>query len=110
VSYSGISNGTWHSHVRAQNGAGLWGEASHYTVMIDAAPPPAPVISSSTHSEGVTSSHNDPALSWTTPPDLSGISGYSYVLDQVATTTPDTVSEGSSTTRPYSELQDEFPS
>jgi len=39
ASYSDVADGTWYFHVRAQDGAGNWGAASHYQVNIDTMPP-----------------------------------------------------------------------
>ncbi|MDZ4655219.1 MAG: cell wall-binding repeat-containing protein, partial [Coriobacteriia bacterium] len=38
VSYTGIADGEWYFHVRAVDGAGNWGAASHYRVRIDTSP------------------------------------------------------------------------
>jgi hypothetical protein len=39
VSYSGLTDGTWYFHVRAQDGAGNWGPASQVRVNVDTTPP-----------------------------------------------------------------------
>ena len=72
---------------------------------LDSTPPAAPVISSSTHpSESAWYSSDDPAFTWTTPADASGIAGYSYLLDTSATTTPDTTIDTSGNSKSYSNI------
>jgi hypothetical protein len=104
---SGLGDGTHYFHVRARNGAGLWSDAGHRGVKIDGTPPLGPTVSSSTHPDALTDyPNNDPSLSWSAPSDLSGIDAYSYVLDQVSGTTPDTISEGVATSKGYQDLAD----
>ena len=75
-------------------------------IILDTTPPPAPVISSPTHPEGVCSSNNDPCFEWTEPSDVCGIAGYSYKLDNNPSTIPDTASEGTSRSKCYSNVAD----
>jgi uncharacterized protein YpmB len=104
ASYSGKADGTWYFHVKAQNGAGVWGGAAHFTVHIDHSVVSAPVVSSSTHpSENTWYNNNSPAFSWlVSPTPPSGIGGYSYVLDQIPGTVPDDTSEGTGNSASYS--------
>lgn len=107
ASFTGLSDGSHFFHVRARNGATLWGDAAQRQVNIDATNPSVPIVSSSTHpDETVTYASNDPTLSWSATDNLSGVAGYSYVLDQTSTTTPDTTSEGTSASKSYSDLGD----
>ncbi|MEA1895518.1 MAG: hypothetical protein U9N36_10045 [Euryarchaeota archaeon] len=86
---------------------GNTGESDEYTVKIDAAYPPAPAISSSTHPDGGEwYSSNDPSFAWTTPSDTSGIDCYSYTFDQSATTTLDTTCEPAGNSRSYTDVAD----
>ncbi|MGB4593307.1 MAG: cell wall-binding repeat-containing protein, partial [Coriobacteriia bacterium] len=63
-------------------------------------------LASSTHPlETTWYSNNDPAFSWGAS-DPSGVAGYSYVLDQLLTTTPDTTSEGAATTTSFTDKAD----
>ncbi len=56
----------------------------------DTVAPAAPQVSSTTHPfSTLWVSDSSPSFTWTTPADTSGITGYSYVLDQIASTTPD---------------------
>jgi hypothetical protein len=61
----------------------LWQIYYNYGVNKDTTPPPAPVISSSTHpNEDNWYNNNDPTFTWTTPlDDLSGIAGYYWKVD-----------------------------
>ena len=92
---------------RIDDMVGNTGESGEYTVKIDAADPSAPVISSSTHpDEDEWDSGNDPAFHWTTPSDTSGISCYSYIFDQSATTTPDIIGEPAGNSGSYTDVAD----
>ncbi len=71
------------------------------TVKVDMSTPTPPRVSSSTHTTGKWSNYNSPAFSWTEPSDISGISGYSYELDNRSNTTPDEILDGTSTFRNY---------
>lgn len=71
----------------------------------DIDPPDRPVISSSTHpNENTWYSSDDPSFTWTTPFDSSGIAGYSYLLDMLPTTTPDTTIDTIGTSASGSDL------
>lgn len=75
------------------------------TLMLDATAPGAPTVSSPTHpDQNAWYLSNSVTLSWTTPTDESGIKGYSYTLDGSATTTPDTILDGTGTSMSYSGL------
>jgi len=92
---------------RIDDMVGNTGESGEYTVKIDAADPSAPVISSSTHpDEDEWDSGNDPAFHWTIPSDTSGISCYSYIFDQSATTTPDIIGEPAGNSGSYTDVAD----
>lgn len=68
------------------------------------APPDAPLVSSATHPVDSTwYSNAAPTLTFSAT-GVSGVAGYSYVMNQVAATTPDTTSEGSGTSASYSGL------
>jgi len=71
----------------------------------DSTPPPAPTISSSTHpNQNNWYSNDDPTFNWTTPSDTSGIAGYSYVLDNSSSTTPNTTVDTIGNSKSYSNL------
>lgn len=105
-SYAGKSNGVWYFHLKARDNAGNWGSTDHYKIKIDVTAPAAPTISSTTHPEDTWIKNNAPEFDWTEPADLSSITGYSYILDQTATTTPDTSSEGSALSISYMDQPD----
>ncbi|HID93592.1 MAG TPA: matrixin family metalloprotease [bacterium (Candidatus Stahlbacteria)] len=68
----------------------------------DITPPGVPTISSLTHpSETTWYNSNNISLGWIPPSDLSGIGGYSYLLDQIPSTIPDTISDGIDTVKSY---------
>ncbi|MFC1716235.1 PKD domain-containing protein [Candidatus Poribacteria bacterium] len=77
-----------------------------YNIALTPSPPQNPVISSSSHVEGVCSNNNDPVFSWTEPFDINGIAGYSYEFDQSSGTIPDEMSECTSRIKSYSNISD----
>lgn len=110
-SYSNLADGIHYFHIRARDGVGNWGATRHRTIRIDSTPSAAPTVTSSTHpnqshwytpSDGT--NFNNPTFSWTGLTDISGINGYSYVLDQNPTTVPDTTSEGTATSKSYTNV------
>jgi hypothetical protein len=103
--YYNLADGEWYFHVRAVDKAGNPGSTDHYRVRIDTANPPAPSISSATHPvEGTCYPSDDPAFTWSTSNDVSGIVGYSYIIDNSESTTPDTVAETSGNSVNYTNL------
>ncbi|HEX9711986.1 MAG TPA: hypothetical protein VGB52_05445 [Actinomycetota bacterium] len=102
---SGIADGEWWLHVRGKDAANNWGATGHYRVRVDATGPVGPVISSPTHpNEDGAYTGDSPQFDWVPPSELSGISGYSFVLDNSPDTIPDTTSEGSDTSMSYTDL------
>ncbi|MHB8706446.1 MAG: OmpL47-type beta-barrel domain-containing protein, partial [Coriobacteriia bacterium] len=98
ASFADKADGTWYFHVRALDTLGRWGSTDHLAVRIDTAAPTVTTLSSSTHASSTTwYSNNDPGFTWTATDALSTVVGYSYELDQIAATTPDTTSEGAGT-------------
>lgn len=73
----------------------------------DTTPPSAPIISSTTHpDENKWYPNNDPTFNWTAPSDLSGIAGYSYLIDQSSLTVPDTTVDTTENSESYANLAD----
>ncbi|MBA2724391.1 MAG: hypothetical protein H0U53_00220, partial [Actinobacteria bacterium] len=102
-----LNDGTHFFHVRARNGSGQWSDPGHRALKVDGTAPVAPSVSSSTHPDAsLDYPNNDPSFIWTAPSELSGVGGYSYVLDQSSTTTPDTISEGMGTSKSYADHAD----
>jgi hypothetical protein len=97
----------WYLNIRVENRAGLWGPTASYRLKVDTTVPPAPTASSSTHvSPTAWYSNNDPSFTFGAGDSLSGVGGFSYVLDQSAATVPDQVSEGIAGTKSYTDVSD----
>lgn len=96
----------WYFNVRVKSNTGVWGPIASYRIKADSTQPPTPTVTSSTHSnKAVWYANNDPVATIAAT-DVSGITGYSYTLDQSADTIPDTSSEGVTTTLNFSDLAD----
>ncbi|MBI1929482.1 T9SS type A sorting domain-containing protein, partial [Candidatus Poribacteria bacterium] len=100
IIYPSLPDGIWYFHLRAIDNAGNLNETAHYQVRIDASAPNAPAIQSGSHPAGVWRSQSAVDIRWNvgTPTPtlprgqgggLSGMAGYSFVLDQKPTTLPD---------------------
>jgi hypothetical protein len=76
----------------------LVGQVAHYAG-IDTTVPTTPTVSSSSHPvQTAWYATATASLSWSASDTQTGVSSYSYAIDQTATTTPDTTGEGSGTT------------
>lgn len=96
--YTDVGDGPWWFHVRARNGAGLWGPAAHHKIQIDTAAPAAPGVSSSSHPDpGTYYANSSFTASWSAPVDVSGIAGYGVVVDTQPATNPTTVTQTATT-------------
>jgi hypothetical protein len=74
---------------RVGDAVGSAGSSADQTVLVDAAAPAAPVVTSATHSDPNTWYPASTAtLDWSAPSDVSGIAGYSVVLDDTSGTVP----------------------
>lgn len=95
-------NGSWWFHVKARNGAGVWGETARCKILIDADAPAAPVVSSSSHTDKTKwYANRTVALSWVAGASTSPVVDYAYdPPDQVAVRDPNAVGKGSGTTAP----------
>lgn len=103
--YNNLPDGEWYFHVRSVDDSGNWGDPSHYKVLIDNSAPDAPVVTSTTHpSQEMSYPDTAPKFEWTAS-DLSGIAGYSYVIDNYSATIPDDVLEGSEVEKQYTDLE-----
>ncbi len=94
---------------KAGNGVihAYWAGLAGFLFRKDTAAPVPPAISSSTHPlSSVWYSHNDLSLTWDIVPDVSGIAGYSYELDDQAGTIPDGVIDGANGEAQYPDLTD----
>jgi len=84
------SDGYHFFYVKAKDNAGNIGNWGSHDFQIDATPPLAPIVSSPTHpDEEAFYPDNNLILEWAVPSDLSGIAGYSYILDN----SPSTISD-----------------
>jgi len=97
-------DGTKTVYYQVRDKAGNIREVSD-TIILDTTPPPAPVISSSTHpDENKWYCNRNPTFTWTTPSDSSGIACYSYTLDLSSSTTPDTTCDTTGNSKSYTNL------
>jgi|GEM_PF-829423 len=103
--YSNVPDGVWFFHVRSVDDSGNWGPVTHYQVMIDNSAPDAPIVTSPTHpSEDMSYPNTEPKFEWTAS-DLSGIKGYSYVIDNYSSSEPDDTLNGTDLEKQYQELE-----
>ncbi|MBI5000269.1 MAG: hypothetical protein HZB92_01900, partial [Euryarchaeota archaeon] len=84
ISYNNMPDGIWYLHICAVDSAGLVSTAAHYQIKIDASAPSVPVITSNIPTSVMT--NVQPSFTWTIPSEISGISGYSYLLDNAPST------------------------
>jgi hypothetical protein len=91
TSYSGLADGTWYFHVRAENNANVWGGTSTYTLKIDVTAPSSPLtVTSTSHTPGVPSPNRNIAMSWSAGSDsTAGVAGYSIAFNNSATAPAD---------------------
>jgi hypothetical protein len=106
TSYANLPDGTWYFHIKAENANG-WSDVTHFVIHIDTtapAVPDAPQVTSTTHpDQNFWYSNAHPAFAW----DMSsGITGFSFILDQTSNTIPDNTSEGIDLTTEYANLAD----
>lgn len=77
------------------------------TIILDTSLPSVSSLASSSHPiEATWYSNATVALGWASSDAVSGIAGYSYVLDTAATTTPDTMQDTASTSVSLSSVSD----
>jgi len=89
LDYTLESDGIWYFHLQATDNAGNISKVGHYKVMVDSSEPSEIEINSSTHPESEWTPSSSVKLYWNKPESLSGIKGYSYLLDQEPKTIPD---------------------
>jgi hypothetical protein len=85
-----LEDGTYFYKIRTSDNYDSFGPWSDmYVLKIDTKKPDAPIIDCSSHPiENVWYSNDRIVLDWNEPKDISGISGFSYVLDNFPDTTP----------------------
>ena len=108
--FSGLLSGGWGLTF---DGTFLWAsdpetdKIYQISIIEDSTPPEAPLITCATHPhESVWYGNPNPIFNWEPPDDPSGISGYSFLLDQTVGTTPDSIIDGSKATATYSSVED----
>ena len=105
ANYNEVLDGMWYFHVSGIDDSGNWGNASHYKVQIDSTAPEAPSLASTTHiSQDLSYENDDPEFIYSMS-DLSGISGYSFILDTEPGTIPDDNVDSSTPSKNYSDLE-----
>lgn len=82
-----LADGEHTYHVRGCDERPSCGPESTVVVRVDTVGPDPPPVVSTSHPYG-SSRRRDLAFAWSAPPDLSGISGYSWALDQSPSTEP----------------------
>ena len=108
--FSTLPDGSHTIYFMASDDAGnVEGESGEWSWQFykDTTPPEIPIISSPTHpDESKWHSIVDVTFTWTEPYDLSGVIGYSYVLDQNLGTVPDEIRDGLERSAIYSGFPD----
>ena len=85
-----LSSGVWFFHLMVIDNAGNQCEPEHFKIQIDSAAPKRPILLSSTHPNQKWRASSSVDIRWNIQQNLSGISGYSFVMDQSSNTIPDT--------------------
>lgn len=98
-----LSDGAHAFRIRSCDQRPTCGPESIATVLVDATPPGAPRLTSTSHPYGA-GRRRDVAFSWTPQPDVAGTAGYSFALDHAADTTPPPVSQGNGTGASFANL------
>jgi hypothetical protein len=91
-SYTGLADGVWYFHVRAESNANLWGTTATFTIRVDVTAPTAPAtVTSSPQVPGVPSPNRNVTATWSAGTDAtSGVKGYSVVFNNASGTAADT--------------------
>jgi hypothetical protein len=75
-------------HIRTRDRLGQWSETTHFGIRVDDTPPGRPLVNDSNHPDPDVPTNNRTAdLSWHAD-DVSGVSNYSWTLDQSLATDP----------------------
>jgi len=100
------SNSVWYFHLKAYDNAGNVSKMAHYKIQIDSATPTVPKIRSLTHPSGQWTSNSMFELNWQSPAAVSGIAGYSFLLDHDPSTVPDEQIVENVTSKTFANLPD----
>jgi hypothetical protein len=98
VGYTGLADGVWYFHVRAQNNANVWGATATYTIRVDSTAPAAPGGLNADHTPNVISTNAAIQASWNAVTDAaSGLAGYSYEFNGSQNSAADTAVDTAAT-------------
>jgi hypothetical protein len=105
--YTGLADGVWYFHVRAQNNANVWGTTTTYTIRVDSTAPPVPGGLTADHTPNLISTNAAVQASWNAVTDAaSGLAGYSYEFNGSQTSAADTVVDTTATSAGSGTLAD----
>ncbi len=98
-------NCSW--NVIVTNGVGLTYNATSDGIIVDLGMPNITNVTSQTHPlNDRWYSGNNPVFNWTANDSLSGVTGFSYILDQTESTAPDNISETSAYSTQFNGIAD----
>lgn len=97
------ADGTWWFHVKARNGANVWGDTARCKVLIDAGSPAAPVARSTSHRDAATwYSNRTTAFAWEPGAGTSPVVAYAHdAPDRLTERDPAPDSDGAGETASY---------
>ena len=105
--YEGVADGSSYFHIRAVDASGAWGPTSHLRVNVDSSPPQLPLVTSATHgAQAVWKADRSPSFAWSAGDSVSGVTGYSFAIDQRPDTAPVAASLGAVTSASFPGLVD----
>ena len=85
-----LSSGVWFFHLMIVDNAGNRSEPTHFKIQMDSAIPRRPILVSGTHPNRKWRVSSSVDIRWNIRHNLSGIDGYSFIMDQSSNTIPDT--------------------
>ena len=84
-----LSSGVWFFHLMVVDNAGNQSEPVHFKIQMDSATPKRPILLSGTHPNQKWRVSSSVDIRWNIQHNLSGITGYSFIMDQSSNTIPD---------------------
>lgn len=94
ITIPGLNGGAYYMHIKYRDRAGNVSPVVHYPFVVDSVPPSRPIITSSTHENGIPDSRQDIAFKFSSADD-SGIQTYRYAF---ASTLPRVFTETTTST------------
>jgi hypothetical protein len=79
ITIPGFNGGAYYLHIKYRDKAGNVSPVKHYPFVVDSVPPSRPVITSTTHENGIPDSRQDVVLKFSAADD-SGIQTYRYAF------------------------------